>query len=92
MVTNRIKTPAGKKLGPSSFASFPHYPLFLAFGRRPFLGAKLPGIGRTPQPSHRKICEAQNTFYTPGMNPSPLEAGGRVPSRCTTPTPFVVNL
>ena len=71
----RIKTPVGKKLGLSNFVPSPHCPLSLAFSRRFFLGVGLPSTGNPPHAPHRKMREAQITFYIARDEPWP--SGGR---------------
>ena len=54
--TVRIKTPVGKKLE-LNFAHSPHYPLSLAFSRRPFLGVGPPSTGSPTHPSIVKCAK-----------------------------------
>ena len=72
MVTIRIKTSMGKKLGLSSFAYFPHCPPSLAFSRGPCLvGSSSTG---NPPTFVSKMRETQLLSTLPGINLSPLEA------------------
>ena len=75
MITIRIKTPVGKKLGLSNFVPSPYCPLSLAYSRRPVLSVGLPSTGNHPHPSYRKMREAQITFYIAGDEPWP-DGGG----------------
>ena len=90
MVTSALKALWEKGLD-RNIAPSPHCPLSLAFSRRPFLSMGLPSTENLLPPSYRKMREAQNTLYIARPSPNPLEADERVPSRCTTPTPFLCD-
>ena len=86
----RIKNPVGKSLG-CNIAPSPHCPLSLWPSRE---GSSLVWdflVLEDPYSLHREMREAQNTSYMPGMNPSPVEADERAPSRCTIPIPFLCD-
>ena len=79
MTTICIKTPVGKKLGPSNFAPTPHGPLSLTSSRRPFLNAGVLAP-ETPHIPHIVECVRHKFPSTlPRTIPGLLEADARIP-------------
>ena len=75
MITIRIKNPVGKKAWTQQLRTLSPLPFSLAVSRWPLLSMGLPSTGKPPHPSHRKMREAQITFYIARDEPWP-DGGG----------------
>ena len=92
MITIRIKTPVGKKLGLSNFALYPHCPFLWPSHEGPSLVREFLVLESPHNPHIVKCARRKLPSTLPGTSPGPTEVDERATSRCTTPTPFLREL